>query len=581
MNSMTRWMALLCVLPILFAACGAGGGGGGGTPAAEPNFVLRLTDAPNENYESIHITFDGIFAIVEDLAPVSLEFADFDSPAIVARTEDSITIDLLQLSNGASIRFAFGDLPNGRVNQIRLIISDAKLYAYEEELGLDGLDDDDVVTPDELGVYAVKVPSGVQSGVKLNPRNVEIRGGSTISLLLDFEAASSIIRLGGADKAKGRQYHFILKPVIFILEEVRAIPIDTETVAVEFDFPTGLDVVEEPGVGSTTGEGNVLVADFAISIDDDHVVYDIDVSNAIPVEVSNPVDPNWDIFASSQDELGGEPLVNFPTGVTQNLGLVWIANAESAIGIESSGNVSEYGTDRNPRKVFVGNMGATESDEGLVVTSGIEFGGFAPNGSLSGDDLLVFQTNNNGSVTGINLGDDRIFDVLKAGALTEATDAAFVPEPFDGSGGAGTVIGRLFVTDGAANEVKMFPLMTSGPVGETATRIVPGAITIFHYTFASGPVGIAYSAGSDRLYIAHRGNGTITAAANDGTEIVTYDTGLGGDAINGIDAVYSVIEDADILFLTNTSSIDNPLGNGFDFGTGSLERAVAPIWPAP
>lgn len=582
MNARTLTVALACMLTIALAACGGGGGGGGGSiPSAGPSLVVNLTDAPEDDYESIHITFTGIEVIVEDSAPIPLEFADFDSPAIIDQTEDSVTIDLLQLSDGTPIRFALGDLPDGRLNQIRLLISDAKLFGYEENLGLDGLDEDEVITPGVLGEYAVKVPSGAQTGVKLNPRDVEIRGGSTVSLLLDFDAARSIVRLGGGDKAKGREYHFILKPVIFILEEVRAIPIDTETVAVGFDFPTGLTVMEQPGVAAMTADGNVLVADFALVMQDDHIVFDVNVSNTTPVDVSDPLDPNWGIFGSSQDELGGEPLVNFPTGVAQKSGLVWISNAESSIGLEDAGNVSEYDAAANPRRVFIDNMGPTESDEGLVITSGVEFGGFAPNGSLSGDDLLVFQTNYNGSVTGIILRENIIFDVLKPGALTDATDAAFIPEPFAGAGGAGTVIGWLFVTDAAEHEVRMFPLMTTGAVGDNATRIVPGPITTLDYTFASEPVGIAHSAGSGRLYIAHRGNGTITAATEDGAEIVTYDTGLGGDAINGIDAVYSETEGADILFLTNTASISDPLVEGIGFGTGSLERAVVSVEPAP
>ena len=574
MNSKIRWTVLICLLPIVFAACG--GGGGGGSSASEgPNFVLSLTDAPDD-YESIHITFNGIFAIVEESAPIPLEFADFSSSAIVDQAEESVTIDLLQLSNGASIEFALGDLPPGRLNQIRLIISAAALYAYEEDIGLDGLDSDDVITPGELGEYVVKVPSGAQTGIKLNPRNVEIQGGSVTSLTLDFDAARSIVELGGAGRTKGRDFHFILKPVIFILEAIRPIPVDTETVAIGFDFPTGLEVVEAPGGGSITAEGNVLVADFAVSPDDDHIIFDIDVSNTTPVDVSDPDDSNWQAFASSEDVLNDEILVNFPTGVTQSSDRVWIANAESVVGVEAAGNVSEYDTGGNPRQVFIGNLGLTESDQGLIITLGIEFGGFAPNGSLSGDDLLLFQTNSNGSVTGINLKDGRIFDVLTEGAFADPSDAAFVPEPFDPAGGTGTIIGWLFVTDAGTDEIKMFPLMTTGPVGEDATRIIPGTITIFLYTFVSEPVGIAFSAGSNRLYIANRGNGSITALESNGTEIETYDTGLGADALNGIDAIYSAVDAADILFLTNTASTGDPWGNGFIPGMCTLEKVVTP-----
>lgn len=73
-------------------------------------------------------------------------WVDFDSPAIVEETPDSVTVDLIQLSNEEPIEFAFGDLPEGKVNQIRLIISDSSLLAYEDVVGIDGPDPGDDIT---------------------------------------------------------------------------------------------------------------------------------------------------------------------------------------------------------------------------------------------------------------------------------------------------------------------------------------------------------------------------------------------------------------------------------------------------
>ena len=575
MITKTRWVISTCLIIIIFAACG---GGGGGSSASTPNLSIKLTDSPGD-YLNVFVTITEISAIIEGSDPIPLEFADFRSSAVVEETGDSFTVDLIQLSNGDSIEIALGNLPIGKLNQLRLVVTAASLYAYEDVIGLDGPDPGNDISHD-VAEFNIKVPSGVQTGIKLNPRNVEVQSGSLTSLTLDFDADKSIVKLGSKDKPKKGDYYFILKPVIFILDASSAIRIDTETMAVNFSFPTGLEVVEAPSDGSITQEGNVLVADFAIFPEDNHTVFDVNVSNTTPVDVSDPADTNWQAFASSLDVLGGELLVNYPTGVTQNAGSVWVANAESVVGPESAGNVSEYDTAGTPIQVFIDNTGTTESSEGLVITSGIEFGGFAPNGSLSGGDLLLFQTNGNGSVTGINLGDGRIFDVLGAGSFADPSDAAFVPEPFDGSGGTGTVIGSLFVTDAGADEITMFPLMTTGPVGEYATRIVPGAITTLTYPFVYEPIGIAYSAGSGRLYIANRGNGSIIAIAPDTAEIAAYDTGLGGDSLNGIDAIYSDAIDADILFLTNTASTSDP-SSGPAYGMGTLEKAVIALSPAP
>jgi DNA-binding beta-propeller fold protein YncE len=123
--------------------------------------------------------------------------------------------------------------------------------------------------------------------------------------------------------------------------------------------------------------------------------------------------------------------------------------------------------------------------------------------------------------------------------------------------------------------------MTTGPVGEGATRIVPGTTTTVTYPFVFEPIGIAYSAGSGRLYIANRGNGSIIAIDPDAAVIESYDTGLGGDSLNGIDAIYSGAIDSDILFLTNTASTSDPSSSDPAYGMGTLEKAVIALSPAP
>lgn len=561
MNTKRKWAAVLLVLPIilLLPACGSSGSGeiSGGT------LQLSLTDAPG-NYLSLLVKITGIYAIVGDSGSTRLDFANFSSSAVVEETADSVTVDLIQLSNQEPIVFALADLPVGDVNQIRLVVSEASLTAYEDVVQLDGNGDGQIQHVE--ATYPVKVPSGPQTGIKLNPRDIEINAGSLTTVTLDFDADKSIVQLGDDGS---RDYDFILKPVIFILEAVGAIPVDTDTVAVGLNFPTDVKVGESVGAGSAIGEGDVLVGNAGTSGTNRQSVLDVDPSQPLPVDTTT-LTP----FVSYLDTAEGEPLVDSPSGVGQHLDLVWVANAASA-----AGTVSEIYTSGNFSDIYIDNNAPTESLAGLVETSGVEFGGFAPNGPLLGRDYVVYQTNGNGSLTGLFINDSLVVDILGSGSFTDPTDLAFVPSatPIQPDDPAGTLLGWLFVTDAATNQVGVVTLRTSGgAVGDTGTRVTGLIENTFAPAFVSEPVGIAYSPDSDRLYIANRGNGSITAIRPDGTEVATYDTGFGANALNGIDAASNGTED--ILYLTNTSGNDDPANdNPSDSGASTLERVVIPL----
>ena len=549
MRISSKCIALFCIIPILFVAAGCSGGGGGGTSVAAttPNLSIKLTDNPGD-YLNVFVTISGIYAVIEDSGIFPLEFGEFESPAVVAETPDDFTVDLLQLAGGESIEIGLGDLPDGKLDQLRLIVTAAELYAYEDVVQLDGPDPGNDISH-VVGAFGVKVPSGAQTGIKLNPREVYIQSGSLTSLTLDFDADKSIVKLGSSGKGKKKgTYYFILKPVIFILDALGATPVDTDTVAVNLDFPTGLEVTADVGSGSIIPDGNLLVCNAGTS----NTVLDMDAYAAF--ESGVPVDATTlTPFASFADTDGsGEAYVNSPSGVTQYMDLVWIANAASVVAADSAGTVTEIYTSGVLNTIYIDNDPPTDSIEGLVETSGIEFGGFAPDGSLSGYDWLALQTNSNGSVTGLNIKDSLIFDVLVPASFSAPSDAVFIAEPISIGDPEGTTLGWLFVTDAAANEVvKLRLTATGGSVGDAATGIAVSEEGVFTPALISEPVGIAYSNMTNYLYIANRGNGTISAIGLDGTEIATYDTGLGADALNGID-VYTG-GTGDLVYFTNTA----------------------------
>jgi hypothetical protein len=97
------------------------------------------------------------------------------------------TYDLLKLVNGADTVIGRAELPTGKYSQIRLYIGSGSNVVV------------DAVQ------YPLEIPSGIQSGLKLNI-HATIQPNVTYTLMLDFDAAQSIVVTGS--------HSYKLKPVI-------------------------------------------------------------------------------------------------------------------------------------------------------------------------------------------------------------------------------------------------------------------------------------------------------------------------------------------------------------------------------
>ena len=97
--------------------------------------------------------------------------------------------NLLDFRNGRDTLLGGVNLPSGEVSQIRLILGD----------------NNELVLADGT-VVDLKTPSAQQSGIKLNI-NADLAAGIPYELVLDFDAARSIVRAGNSGQ-------YILKPVI-------------------------------------------------------------------------------------------------------------------------------------------------------------------------------------------------------------------------------------------------------------------------------------------------------------------------------------------------------------------------------
>ncbi|MFD2515900.1 DUF4382 domain-containing protein [Pontibacter locisalis] len=155
----------------LFSACDSSEG--------TARMEVRMTDAPGD-YAEVNV----------DVKTVQVH-KDGDGDESEWITLDEIkpgVYNLLDYTNGESFLLASSTLPAGRIAQIRLILGDNNTLKLK----------DGTVTP-------LVTPSGQQSGVKLDI-NAELVSDVTYTLLLDFDAAQSVVPRGNG------QYN--LKPVI-------------------------------------------------------------------------------------------------------------------------------------------------------------------------------------------------------------------------------------------------------------------------------------------------------------------------------------------------------------------------------
>lgn len=134
---------------------------------------VRLTDDDGP--------YDGVFIDLE-----KVELTGNDGVAVMMDVNTGI-YNLLDFSNGVDTLIATGGLEVSRINQIRLILGS-----------------DNTVTVNGVS-YPLSTPSADQSGLKLQVQQ-DLQAGVVYTVLLDFDANKSIIKLGNGD--------YKLKPVI-------------------------------------------------------------------------------------------------------------------------------------------------------------------------------------------------------------------------------------------------------------------------------------------------------------------------------------------------------------------------------
>ncbi|PKD43599.1 hypothetical protein CWD77_08505 [Rhodohalobacter barkolensis] len=141
---------------------------------------VLLTDAPGD-YEEVWID-------VQEVRVHKQSDAEEEDNGWRTINDQPVRLNLLELTNGNYEILGEAELEPGSYNQMRLILGD------QNELVING------------ETHHLSTPSAQQSGLKLQ-LDAEIEGGSSYTLLLDFDASRSIVKAGNSGR-------FNLKPVI-------------------------------------------------------------------------------------------------------------------------------------------------------------------------------------------------------------------------------------------------------------------------------------------------------------------------------------------------------------------------------
>lgn len=223
---------LLLVAAICLSGCESGGNAGSPAtslaPTSTTGFVsINITDAPVDSAHKVCVVFDSAeFKHADDT--VADQLVEFDTP---------LSIDLLALqgTNSAEL-LGETELPAGQYNWIRLgVIAGRDLPTIQDAdpLGPDCVTEGSYIVLEDGIVHNLYVPSGNQSGLKLN-HGFNLPAGGNADFTIDFDLRKSI----GAPPGQAPDYR--LSPTLRIIENDMA---GTLSGSVDATLATAVDCI--------------------------------------------------------------------------------------------------------------------------------------------------------------------------------------------------------------------------------------------------------------------------------------------------------------------------------------------------
>lgn len=166
-----------------FSACDMNSSGG------EGRLTVYLTDMP--------FPFDD--AAEANVTIQRVELVSADSAETIVLTDSSMSFNLLELQNGATATLASLEIPDGNYAQLRVIV-----------------DDDASVMMKDSTLFDLKVPSGSQTGIKINLPEFDFSGADDdAEIIVDFNVEESFV-VRGNPATVAEITGFIFKPVLQI-----------------------------------------------------------------------------------------------------------------------------------------------------------------------------------------------------------------------------------------------------------------------------------------------------------------------------------------------------------------------------
>jgi hypothetical protein len=163
----------------LLAACDKNNDGD--TNPATAKLQISLTDAPTVDVREVWV----------DIKDIQINTSDTGSWTSLSNVHTRV-YNLMDLTNGRDTILADADIPAGRINQLRLLLGD-----------------NNYIITGEGQKQMLATPSAEESGLKLQVK-ADISGGMVYHMVLDFDAAKSIVKAGNSG-------NYLLKPVIRVL----------------------------------------------------------------------------------------------------------------------------------------------------------------------------------------------------------------------------------------------------------------------------------------------------------------------------------------------------------------------------
>jgi hypothetical protein len=157
-------------------------------PQEPAHFAVMLTDSPGAWFESAEVTIGEVWATQAGGPPILL-------------SDDGGTHDLLELQNGVMAELATADIEPTRLLQLRLHVVSASVTLKAPYM-----------FADETTTADLFIPSGAQSGIKINLRDaagneggagVTLVSGETILAIVDMDVERNFVVNGSPDDPDG------------------------------------------------------------------------------------------------------------------------------------------------------------------------------------------------------------------------------------------------------------------------------------------------------------------------------------------------------------------------------------------